>query len=247
MKDIPLHTPVLPLGLSGDCIDGTGPLSSLSAEAEREAFSPACASAERTNTGCLGSNGHPDLQWQVLVSGCIIRQAMTRMKIESGKESAWFIFSQPLRNTWEFLLACHSSLPGQTFLPTNSLFKDLETVPQPVAARNKEEGVDSHPKSCLLSVLQKLSSPEAGHQGCQGDLKYRFVTILNKSAPRAQRGEGVSHSKPSVAQILKWGNKNQKTNHKQNKTNKKNAEQRKVWLRDVQAEELRHAGSLQEM
>lgn len=100
-----------------------------------------------------------------------------------------------------------------------------------VAAKNKEEGVDSHPKSCLLLVLQKLDSLEAGHEGCQGDLKYRFVTILNKSAPRAQRGEGVRHSKSSVAQILKWGNKQKKK------------EQRKVWLRDVQAGELRHAGS----
>lgn len=88
----------------------------------------------------------------------------------------------------------------------------------------------SHPKSCLLLVLQKLNSPEAGQEGCQGDLKYRFVTILNKSAPGAQRGEGVSHSKPSVAQILKWEKKKKK-------------EQRKVWLRDVQAEELRQGGS----
>lgn len=152
---------------------------------------------------------------------------MTRVKIESGKESVrCFIFSLQLRNTWGSSSHTIPSFQDRLSSQPTTCSKTWKPCPSlNVAAKNKEEGVDSHPKSCLLLVLQKLSSPEAGQEGCQGDLKYRFATILNKSAPRAQRGEGVSHSKPSVAQILKWGKEKKK-------------EQRKVSLRNMQAEEF---------
>lgn len=94
-----------------------------------------------------------------------------------------------------------------------------------MAAKNKEEGVDSHPEvqSPQGPLEAQFSGDRAlgGGGGCQGDLKYRFATILSKSAPRAERGEGVNHSKSSVAQVLKW----------------KTKKQRKVLLRDRQAEE----------
>lgn len=72
-------------------------------------------------------------------------------------------------------------------------------------------------KSGLLRVLWKRNphNPprETGHWGCQGDLKYRFATVLNESAPRAKRGEGVSHSNP--AQILKGRKKEAKESIRQ--------------------------------
>lgn len=48
------------------------------------------------------------------------------------------------------------------------------------------------------------------HQSCRGDLKYRFATVLNEWTPGAKRGEGVSHSEPTVAQILKQKKKEAK-------------------------------------
>lgn len=68
--------------------------------------------------------------------------------------------------------------------------------------RNKE-GVDSHPE--VLSPRGPLEAQSSGDSagGCQGDLKYRFTTILNESTPRPKRGEGVSHSELAEARILK--------------------------------------------
>lgn len=94
-----------------------------------------------------------------------------------------------------------SFLTSRTAFPPNQpLSFETATHVECGSAKTKRKVLILTQKSGLLRVLWKRNphNPprETGHWGCRGDLKYRFATVLNESAPRAKRGEGCQSLKP---------------------------------------------------
>ena len=122
------------------------------------------------------------------------------------------VASPPSTRTWcSALRAIPNFQESLSSQPTSPLF-ETATQAECGSKGTKRKVLILTQKSCFHEVLQKHDSQDTEHGGggvggCQGDLKYRCATILNESTPGAKRGEGVSHSEPTVALILKWKKK----------------------------------------